>query len=163
MNVWWRLNVITSQWKCGGAWMLSLHSGSVVVLECYHFTMEVWWCWNVGTSLWICSDAGMLSLHNGCVLTLECYHFTVMCDDAGMLALHSGSVVVFECYHFTVDVWWRWNVGTSLWMCGGAPTCSANTLNPEHFYCPNTNSDWKMAARIQVSSWNVLGNKWFKH
>ena len=85
--------------------MLSLHSGSVVVLECYHFTMEVWWCWNVGTSLWICSDAGMLSLHNGCVLTLECYHFTVMCDDAGMLALHSGSVVMLECYHFTVDVW----------------------------------------------------------
>jgi hypothetical protein len=73
---------------CGGAGMLSLHSECVVVLECYHFTVDVWWCWNVITSQW-------------------------MCGNAEMLALHSECVVVMECWHFTVEVWWCWNVGTS--------------------------------------------------
>jgi len=61
----------------GDAGMLSLHSGSVVMLECYHFTVEVWWCLNVITSQWKCGGAGMLALHCGYVVTLECYHFTM--------------------------------------------------------------------------------------
>jgi len=75
--------------------MLLLRSECVVVLECYHLTVEVWWCLNVNTSLWMCGGAGMLSLH-------------------------SGYMVALECFHFTVDVWWHWNVITSLWMCGDA-------------------------------------------
>ena len=43
VEMWWCWNVITSQWKRGGAGMLSLHSGCVVALECYHFTVDVWW------------------------------------------------------------------------------------------------------------------------
>jgi hypothetical protein len=37
-----------------------------------------------------------------------------------MVALQFRSVVALESCHFTVDVWWRWNVVTSLLMCGGA-------------------------------------------
>ena len=108
-----QLKMLLLRCECGGgAGMLSLHSGSVVVLECYHFTVEVWWCWNVITSQCKCGGAGMLSLHNGSVVVLECYHFTVevwwcwnvitslwICGDAGMLALHCGCVVVLKCWH----------------------------------------------------------------
>jgi hypothetical protein len=40
-----------------------------------------------------------------------------------MLSLHCGCLVGQEC-HFAVDVWWGWNVFTSLWMSGGAGTLS---------------------------------------
>jgi hypothetical protein len=83
VDVWWRWNVVTSLWMCGGAGMLSRHCGCVLTLECCHFTVNVWWRWNVVTtvdvrwrwnvvtSLWMCGGAGMLSLHCGCVVALQ--------------------------------------------------------------------------------------------
>jgi hypothetical protein len=88
--------------------MLSLHSRSVVVvLECYHFTVEVWWCWNVITSQWKCGGAlNVITSQWKCGGALNVITSQWKCGGgAGMLSLHSGCVVTLESYHFTVDVW----------------------------------------------------------
>jgi len=41
---------------------------------------------------------------------------------------HCGCVVALEYCHFTVDVWWRWNIVTSLWMCSDAGILSLHCL-----------------------------------
>jgi len=62
-------------------------------------------------------------------------------------------MVALECFHFTVDVWWHWNVITSLWMCGDAGILSLHcgcvvALERYHF---TVDVWWR---------WNVVTSLW---
>ena len=90
--------------------------------------------------MWWASDLEIAQVRNGphmagpsfsnCLLN-KVHKSLWMCGGAGILSLHCGYVVTLEYCHFTVGVWWRWNIVTSLWTCGGALSCWQAT-----FYLP---------------------------